>query len=140
MPTVSKASKRIAAVTPEPQVVMTGRAKSTSCLREERFDFVRRFDLALRDHLAPRQIETAGNMARAQSGARLGGLAAKPRRGARIENLRRTGFACLPHLFGIGDGGAVEIHGEPAGQGLHGSAVRGGVLRPASAANRRRGF
>src|SRR5208337_1766836 len=88
-------------------------------LREERFEDVRRFDFARRGHLAPRQIETAGNMARTQSRARLGGLATKPGRRARIKNLRRTGLACLPHIAGIGNGCAVEIRGEPVRRAPH---------------------
>src|ERR1700730_14118866 len=80
-------------------------------LRHEGLDFVVRFNLAGLDHLAPRQVETAGNMARAQSGTRLGFHASESRGRSGIEDLGRTGFACPLHRFGTGNGGAVEIHG-----------------------------
>jgi len=61
LPMVSNASKRIAAVTPEPQVVITGRRRNhIPACAEERFEDVRRFDFAAAATSAPRQIETAG--------------------------------------------------------------------------------
>src|SRR5580704_12300070 len=58
-------------------------------------------------------------MARAQSETRLGRHASESRGRSRIENLRRTSFACPLHRFGTGNGGAVEIDGEGPGHAPH---------------------
>src|SRR5579875_979764 len=95
--------------------------ESSSC--KEHFDFFHWFDFSICDHLAPRQIETAGNMTRPQSWARLWSRTAEPRSCSRIDDLRRSGFARHAHMAGIGDGGGIEIDREVPGLALHRSAL-----------------
>src|ERR1700724_2040606 len=79
-------------------------------------------------------------MARAQSGTRLGRRACDPRRRSRIENLRRTGFACPLHCFGAGNGGAIEIYGEGPGHAPHESLFERAPLGPPSWQTARKDF
>src|SRR6202030_4224959 len=106
-PMLASASKRIAAVTPEPQVVITGRSTSTpACAMRV---LTSSFGLISPDWTTARQ----GRL-------RLPGIwpERNPGRGSAAMPLNRA-TACPLHLFGTGNGGAIEIHGEGPGHAPH---------------------
>ena len=91
LPMASRPTARIAAVTPEPQLVITGLSRSTPAFVEFLRDLFRRGQAAVLDQSVDRHAVRARHMAGAQAGARLG--LASPRK--RLAGRASTTWALL---------------------------------------------
>ena len=95
-------------MTPEPQVVMIGRSRSTPASAKALATSAAGLDSSFPGDLAPRHIAAFRDMPGAQACARFGDLAGKPAGAARVDDLRRTGLARAQHVGGGGDARGVE--------------------------------
>ena len=135
----SSASQSVAAVTPEPQLVMIGRVEIDAAGGETLGDLSRRDQPAVLDQLGDRHVERARHVAGAHARPRLGRFAAEAIGGPRIDHLGGFLRQRLLHVGDARDQRAIELRVEACAARACLRRSRPAGLPPSISAGRRRG-
>ncbi len=128
----------MAADTPEPQLVITGRSRSTPACSSTSASSVGDLRRPLIEESGGGRVQGARHVSALNAGANLGRGAREAFRRARVDDLRGSRLQRLSHAARVGHGLRVEAHREVRRRSLDGPRIRWGGPRSAISASRRR--